>query len=313
MIPTKRSLRIALLAVLGLAALAAFALWPLGFRKQVRSWWYWRDGAHHGRFQDPEGLAVDSEGRIYVADEKRCQVIVLDSKGRTQLSFRDIDGYPGPVSTGNRMVVTAPGHLIIIGSRDDLVEVRIEGERAKLVRVLVQRGQGRDQLMSPEGIAQDPKARELYVSDEDARRIVIFDAEGRYVRDFPVDQEPEAIHVFEDRVYVTMPKGPWVSCYGRDGAFRFKFGGDRLSLPDFVLVSPDRKLYVTDNKGHKIEVFDLEGRHFFTIGRRGSEPGRFLRPQDLAFDREGNLIVADSDNHRIQVLTPAGAPVRIIE
>ena len=37
------------------------------------------------------------------------------------------------------------------------------------------------------------------------------------------------------------------------------------------------------------------------LGSEGSEPGQFLRPQGVAIDAEGNIIVADSRNHRIQV------------
>lgn len=37
-----------------------------------------------------------------------------------------------------------------------------------------------------------------------------------------------------------------------------------------------------------------------TVGKRGSEPGQFQEPMDLAIDDEGFLYVADSRNHRIQ-------------
>jgi DNA-binding beta-propeller fold protein YncE len=166
---------------------------------------------------------------------------------------------------------------------------------------------------APESIAYDPAPRELYASDEDGRRLVVFDASGAVTRAIPVDHLPEAVCLFEDRIYVSMPKAGWVSCYGKDGKFRFKFGGSELTQPETPVVSPDRKVYVSDNKGHKIEVYDLEGRHFFTIGGPGRRPGEFDRPQDIAFLPDGNLVVADSNNHRIQVLSPAGAPLRIIE
>jgi uncharacterized protein (TIGR03663 family) len=43
---------------------------------------------------------------------------------------------------------------------------------------------------------------------------------------------------------------------------------------------------------------DSEGR--FTLGERGTGPGRFIKQVGLAVDSEGNLYVADSGNHRIQ-------------
>lgn len=38
-----------------------------------------------------------------------------------------------------------------------------------------------------------------------------------------------------------------------------------------------------------------------TFGSRGNLFGRFLEPTSMALDRSGNIIVADSKNHRLQV------------
>jgi DNA-binding beta-propeller fold protein YncE len=301
------------LAFAAVVALAALVIWPLGFRRTIRSWWYWRGGEHHGRFQDPEGLSVDGAGNIYVADEKRLRVHWLDSRGQPLAVFKTADGYEGPLSTGNRIAVLEPGRFFILGCRDDVVEVQLKDGKARALRSFTAPPAPGLPPFAPESIAYDPAARELYASDEDGRRLVVFDAAGAVARTIPVDHLPEAVCLFEDRVYVSMPKAGWVSCYGKDGRFRLKFGQRELTQPETPVVSPDRKLYVSDNKGHKIEVYDLDGRHFFTIGGPGRRPGEFYRPQDIAFLPDGNLVVADSDNHRLQVLSPAGSPLRIIE
>ncbi len=43
-----------------------------------------------------------------------------------------------------------------------------------------------------------------------------------------------------------------------------------------------------------------------TFGRTGSQPGEFLNPHGLALAPDGSLYVADTDNHRIQHLSPDG-------
>lgn len=46
-------------------------------------------------------------------------------------------------------------------------------------------------------------------------------------------------------------------------------------------------------------------------GSPGREPGQFMAPKGMALDRAGNLYVADSQNHRIQVLDAQGRLIRV--
>ncbi len=48
-----------------------------------------------------------------------------------------------------------------------------------------------------------------------------------------------------------------------------------------------------------------------TIGEPGSGSGQFSGPRGLALDLDGNLLVADSQNNRVQKLSPAGAPLAV--
>lgn len=295
-----------LIAVVALGSAATW-LWPMRGRKVLRNWWYWRHGPHHGLFQDPEGLAFDSKGNLYVGDEKRGKITMFDASTGSVVATLG-------AASGNRMVITDPGRVYFLHPRngtDHVIEVSMTTGK-ELRSFSIPPAPGSPQF-APEGLCFDESTGELYVADEDGPRVVVFDRDGRAVRTFTVDHLPEDVRLFEDRVYLTMPKVGWVSCYGKDGSFRFKFGQKQLSAPETIAISSDRKVYVSDNVTHKIEVYDLEGRHSFTIGGPGKEPGRFYRPQDIAFDKTGNLYVADSDNHRVQVLSPAGAPLRIIQ
>ncbi len=47
------------------------------------------------------------------------------------------------------------------------------------------------------------------------------------------------------------------------------------------------------------------------IGAPGAEPGQFQRPRDMAVGADGSLYVVDSDNHRIQHLSPGGEVLQI--
>jgi sugar lactone lactonase YvrE len=60
----------------------------------------------------------------------------------------------------------------------------------------------------------------------------------------------------------------------------------------------------------RISVFDRNGTFLRTIGRAGMGPGEFRTPHALAFDSKGNLVVADRQNHRVQIVTRRGEFLR---
>jgi sugar lactone lactonase YvrE len=87
----------------------------------------------------------------------------------------------------------------------------------------------------------------------------------------------------------------------------------QFRLPDYILVSRDgTSLYITDRANARIQVTDLDGRFKFMFGSYGKGESQFIDPKDLAWDADGNLVVADSDNNRLEVFTPAGKYLREI-
>lgn len=94
------------------------------------------------------------------------------------------------------------------------------------------------------------------------------------------------------------------------------FGGDggpavdaRLSRPVGLTLDAEGNLYVADVSNHRIRKVDTEGRISTVAGSGeagfGGDGGPaveapLFRPRDVAVDGEGNLYIADTDNHRIR-------------
>ncbi len=86
---------------------------------------------------------------------------------------------------------------------------------------------------------------------------------------------------------------------------------DELRISDIPRVADSDtcsyRILVADSGNNRIQAFDRQGNFIAAYGNTGSEPGQFHAPQGLAVDDSGNVIVADKDNNRLQVLSFDGS------
>lgn len=120
------------------------------------------------------------------------------------------------------------------------------------------------------GIAADPVARRIYVSDRSNRRIQVFDENGK-----SIDQWPTA----------------------------------NPSNPQFLIVPADRSgLWVFDDTTSKVVKYSLDGQYLYSWGSLGDWPGSFFNMHGANVDQEGNLYTAEVAGGRVQKFRPrAGA------
>ena len=361
--------------LIGVAAL--LALLGLVFRTEIRKAWKRNFSAPRenstGRFWNPEGLASDVEGNLYVGNQNSGKLVMLDRAGKTVMELDTVEGYvdgdgrPDHITRGNCITAIVPRRLVLVG-RHNVAEIDLSGGKPRLVRIVGKRGSGPGEMDGPEGLARTANG-ELYVTDEHNRRINVFDGEGKYLRSLEVPQDPQTVTVLGDRIYVALNKRNYIACYSREGRELFRIGHEavfpmlcgvglpagllafvflfvakkrraaaialgafllavaggsladwlhheapgQFRMPDFILPSRDgSSLYITDRANARIQVTDLEGRSRLVFGSFGTGPGELRDPKDLAWDGDGNLVVADSDNDRLQVFTPDGKFLREI-
>src|SRR4029079_3575186 len=73
-----------------------------------------------------------------------------------------------------------------------------------------------------------------------------------------------------------------------------------------------QRLYVADAGEHRIMIFSPTGEALVQLGSRGTRPGYFNFPTNVAVDSQGRLYVSDSLNFRVQQYTPDYRGVRLI-
>jgi NHL repeat len=114
------------------------------------------------------------------------------------------------------------------------------------------------------GIAADPVARRVYVVDRSNHRIQVFDENGKFVDQWPVD---------------------------------------KYSSVNFLYMSADRKLWA-DDRNSKIAEYDLEGHLLYAWGTLADWPGGLFNTHGMSVDQEGNFYVAKVGNGRAQKFRP---------
>ncbi len=107
----------------------------------------------------------------------------------------------------------------------------------------------------------------------------------------------------QGHLYVSDSTG--VSKYTEEGDFVLRVGEGDLPMAEGLAVGPDGLLYVS-GYGALVRVYDAEGRLQGEIGQAGEGPGQLLEPTDLAFDGQGNLLVADAGNRYLLRFSPQG-------
>ncbi len=223
---------------------------------------------NHYFMGEPHGLAVDSKGKLYVADGKVGAIFIIDPETRdTEMikngkdaSFKLITGLA--IDDTDRLFVSdSDAHAILVFGPNHKPEAAI-----------------RQGLSTPAGMAIDLENRFLYVADVDLDQVLVYDADNfRLLRRIGTGGKEHSL---------TTP-------------------GD-FAKPTGVAVDQDGNLYVTDMLNARIEIFDADGGFIRAFGKRGDGPGYFAMPKGVAVDCDGHIWVTDSMQSRVQLFSQEG-------
>lgn len=205
-------------------------------------------------------------------------------------------------------------------SSADVVDDDKDASLRRLVTGEVRTGEGMDK---PYGVAV--RNGRVYVGDTVGRNVVMFDLNAkRHTRigidepgglrmPFGMDIDPQGnLYVLDGslkRVHVYDAKGKFLRMMGQDIKWSRPVG--------LALDTARKRLYVVDAGGvdksesHVVRSLDLDtGKLLAEIGTRGSGPGEFNLPRDIAVGPDGMLYVVDGGNFRVQVFDTEGKFVK---
>lgn len=287
------------------------------------------------RFERPLGVAISSEGVVYVADTGNDRICAFDLDGsfiRTWGTIGVTKPVPGSRATwspgnlnGPAGVDVGPDGLVYVADFNN-DQVSVFDERGGFVRafpdpteVTGRGGSGK----GGRGIAvTDVAVGHNAVWATDSFQVFEFSTGGDVIRqlgrpgsgttDF---DRPNGIAVRPDGGFVISDSNhARVVAFDDSGTLEWETRAwqpnavgseDRFALPRGIAVTNDGRTVVADAIGQQLVFLDPRGKLITALGRRGVRPGEFNFPVDVA-TMEDVVVVADKENDRVQVLLVTG-------
>ncbi len=84
--------------------------------------------------------------------------------------------------------------------------------------------------------------------------------------------------------------------------------GEPFNRPTKVAFDPKTdELYISDGYGNaRVHKFSPDGKHLFSWGEYGTDPGQFNLVHSVCTDSDGKVYIADRESHRVQIFDVDG-------
>lgn len=231
--------------------------------------------------KNPGGLAVDKEGRIYVAPLMEHKICVYDEAGNLLRTWGKHGKGDGEFDQPGGIAIARDGTVYVA----DQVNRRVQRFTAegKFLGKWGEYGSKPGQFDGVDG----PKNR------TGGPHFLAFDSLGNV---FTTEGKLGRVQKFT-------PEGKALLAFGNNSTEPGGFGGRPKNLPGPIGIAVDRwdRIWVSATN-NRVQCFSPEGKYLFGIEslEPGDKPGQFHTPHALAFDSRDHLYVVDAQNQRLQ-------------
>jgi sugar lactone lactonase YvrE len=276
-------------------------------------------------FSDPQGIAVDGSGNVYVGDTANDLIRKITPSGvvTTLAGSAGVGGYANGI--GTTATFNNPCGLAV----DDFGNVYVADSGNNVIRKITPGGEVSTYASGfnvPSGVAVNVDASLFYVADSGNNRItgsftvgglhypmgVALDREGNV---YAADTYNQMIRKITPAGLLTTLAGSMAQAGSADGSGNLLA---RFQFPEGLAVDVASNVYVADTYNQTIRKISPNGWVTTIAGRAGQTGSanglpEFSIPLGVAVDNAGNVYVADYGNEEVRKITPAGGVSTLAE
>ena len=269
-------------------------------------------GEVKGKFKLPCGVAVDSEGKILVADCHNNRVQIFDPQGKFLKSFGNQGDKNGQLNHPTDVAVDRHGNIIVCDK--DNHRVQRFTKDGVFINKFGGYGETQGKFKRPWGVSLGNED-EIIVTDRRNSRVQIFKEDGSLLRVLgchghaqgQLDHPYHAIMDANGQIFITDSNNHAVKVFDSNGNFVRAIGAEEngqsmLKYPTGIAFDMDNHVIVSDQYNHRVQVFNEDGSLKATLASGLNGLAQKCYPKGVAVSPGGYIVVADSDNHRVTVL-----------
>jgi len=225
-----------------------------------------------GQLSKPLGIAISSDGELYVADITLQHIMVYDLDGH----FRRAIGNSTELRRPSDVAISPDGSRLYVvdtgGIDSDAHYVHVyDSHSGQYLHRIGRRGTANGEFNLPLQAAVSSTG-ELYVVDGGNFRVEVFDRDGQFVRSF-----------------------------GTIGRLPGQF-----ARPKGIAIDPQDNIYVVDAAFGNVQLFNPQGQLLMVIGERGHAgfPGKYMLPSGITVGTDGRVYIVDQFFRKVDIFKP---------
>jgi hypothetical protein len=226
-------------------------------------------GSGNGQFNDPELLAVDAAGNVFVPDASNDRIQKFTSDGTFITAWGSPGVDPGQFTGPEGVAVDGAGNVFVADTGANRIQKFTN--TGSFITTWGSVGAADGELSGPNAVAVDANGN-VFVADR-----------------------------FNNRIQKFTTAGAFVTAWGSVGA-----GDGQFTNPVGIAVDRDLHVFVTDFFNDRIQKFTDGGGFLGKWGATGGGDGEFIGARAVAVDANGHVFAVDDGHDRVEVFTDTG-------